>query len=87
MNVQHNKYNQHCCMLYVKVVKRVNPKSSDHKKFFLNSFNFISIGDNGYSPNYCNNNIAMNIHQIITLYILNFYTTICQSYFSKTERK
>ena len=35
MDVQHDKYNQHRCMLYMKVVKRVNPKSSDHKKVFF----------------------------------------------------
>ena len=36
---------------------------------------------------YCNNHFVMNIHQILTLYILNFYTTVCQSYLNKTERK
>ena len=35
-NVQHDKYNQQCRTLYMKV-KRVNPKSSHHKEkdFFL----------------------------------------------------
>ena len=51
-NVQHSKYNQHCCMLYMKVVKRVNPKSSHHKEnFFFYFFNFMSIGNDGCSLN------------------------------------
>ena len=29
--MQHDKYNEHFCMLYMKVVKGVNPKSSPLK--------------------------------------------------------
>ena len=46
-NVQHDKYNEHCCVLCMKV-KRVNPKSYHHKeKFFFYFFNFIPIWDDG----------------------------------------
>ena len=31
-NVQHDKYNYHCCMLYMNVIKSVNPKSSHHNE-------------------------------------------------------
>ena len=40
-NVQHNRYNEHCCTLYMKVVERVNPKSSHHKEKNVFSFSFI----------------------------------------------
>ena len=30
--VQLDKYNYHCCMLYMKAVKRGSPKTSHHKK-------------------------------------------------------
>ena len=30
-------------MLYMKVVKGVNPKSSHHKEYFFYFFNFVSI--------------------------------------------
>ena len=30
--VQRDQYNEHSCMLYLKVVKRVNPKGSHHKE-------------------------------------------------------
>ena len=42
-NIQHDKYNEHCCVLYMKVVKRVNRKSSHHKEIFKNFFNIVSI--------------------------------------------
>ena len=38
-------------MLYMRVVKRVNPKSSHHKEIFFNFFNFVSLWDDGYSLN------------------------------------
>ena len=42
--VQHDKYNQHCCMLYMEVVMRVNPKSShDKEKVFFCFLNFVYI--------------------------------------------
>ena len=34
-NIQHDKYNQYCCMLYMNVVKKANSKSSYYtEKFF-----------------------------------------------------
>ena len=44
MYVQHDNYSYHCCMVYLKVAKRVDPKSSRHEKniiFVL--FFFVSI--------------------------------------------
>ena len=43
-NVQPDKYNEHCCMLHMKVVKRVNPKHyHNNKNFFL--LHFVCIWD------------------------------------------
>ena len=43
-------------MLYMEVVKRVNPKSSHHKE--KKNFYFVSIWDDGYSLN-CGNYFMM----------------------------
>ena len=42
-NVQQDKYNEHCSMFYMKVVKRVNPKNCHHKKKIFYFFNFVCI--------------------------------------------
>ena len=42
----HEKYNEHCCLLHMEVVKRVNPKSFHHegkKSIFFYVFNFASL--------------------------------------------
>ena len=46
--IQHDEYNKHCCMLYVKIFKRVNLAlyNSIGKIFFVFSFD-----DDGYSQN------------------------------------
>lgn len=37
--IQHDKYNQDCCVLRMKVVKRINPKEfSSQGKFYLYDF-------------------------------------------------
>ena len=36
-------------MLYMKVVKGVNPTSSHHKEEIFFSFYFVSVWDDGYS--------------------------------------
>ena len=43
----------HSLMIYMKVVKRVNPKSSHQKqkKFFFYTFDFVSIQNDSYSLN------------------------------------
>ena len=43
--MQHDEHNEHCCMLYRKIVKRINPKSSHHKEKDLFFLNFVSIQD------------------------------------------
>lgn len=51
-DVQNDKYNQHCWMLQMKVVKRANYKSSYHKKkIFSYFFNSMSIWDEACSLN------------------------------------
>ena len=40
-NVQHGKYNEHCYMLYMRGVRRVNPKSSHHKEKNIFSVSLI----------------------------------------------
>ena len=52
--------------LCMKVVKKVNPKSSYHTKYFLNSL-ILYLGDDGCSLNLLCNNFMM-LSQIITLY-------------------
>ena len=39
-NVQHDKYNEHNCMLHMKV-KRVNPESSHHTQKFFSIYSCI----------------------------------------------
>lgn len=69
-------------MLYMKDVKRINPKSSHHMEIFfsisfiLNLYDMMDILQT-YG----------NVSQIIMLYILSLYSAICQLYLSKTERK
>ena len=42
--MQPDKDNEHCCVLYMKVVKRGNPKSSHHKESnFFYFFNVVSV--------------------------------------------
>ena len=68
-------------MLYMKVVKRVKPKSSHHKeKTFFYFFKFVSLWDDG-----CSLNVLLwsfhDVSQIIMLYNLNFYSA-AYKYFS-----
>ena len=50
VHVQHNKYNEHCCMLHETLVIRINPGIliTREKCHF---FNFVSILDDGCSLN------------------------------------
>ena len=45
--VQHDKYNQYVWMLYMKAVKRVNPKAHHKKRIFKNFFSFVSLWAEG----------------------------------------
>ena len=75
-------------MLYMKIVKKVNPKSSRHKEkeYFFYFFNFVSIWDDRCSLTYCDKHFMMYVGQIIMLYMLNLYSAVCQLYLNKTER-
>ena len=84
-------------MLYMKVVKIVNPKSSHHKEktFFLFQ---VSIWDDGFSLNSLGYYwvgqkvdseffIRCMLSQIIMLYTLKLYSAVCHLYLNKTGRK
>ena len=71
---------------YVKVVKRVNPKSSHHKNNFY-FFNFVSIWDDGCLLNLLCNHFMMNVRQIIMLYTLNLYCCVSNYISIKLDEK
>ena len=58
----------------MKIVKRVNPKSSHCKEKIILFF-------------YCGNHFMMYISQIIVLYTLNLYSVICQLYQKNWKKK
>ena len=75
-------------MLYMKVVKRVNPEFSSQEKNFFNLFNFVSIWDDGYSlKDNHDNHFMMYVSQIIMLYTLSLFSAVWQLYFNKTGRR
>lgn len=61
MDVQCDKNNEHCCMLYMLYMK-VNPRSSycKEKRFFFYFFNFISLRLDG-----CSLNLWQSFHDIV----------------------
>ena len=73
-NVQHDKHNEQCCMLHMKVVNRVNPKKA---KIFFYFFNFVFICHDKYSLTYCGHHFMMYVSQIVMLYTLNLYSVVC----------
>ena len=69
-------------MLYMHLLKRVNPKGSHHNEkngFFPYFFNFVSIWDDVYST-YCDH-FMMYVSQISMLYTLNI-TVLYVNYIS-----
>lgn len=80
-------------MLHVKIIKRVNPKSSHHRKnifFFLILLSFIiSFICDGIHLTYCHNHFMMYTTQIIMYYAVYLkFTQCCMSIIShKTGRK
>ena len=58
-------------MSYMKIVNRVNPKHSHHKKKILFS---ISLPLHRCPLNSCDNHFIMYINQVITLCTLNLYS-------------
>ena len=44
-NIQHDDHSYHCCIIYMKVVKRINRKNSHHKEklFLFLAFSFYCI--------------------------------------------
>ena len=63
----------------MKVVKRVNPKSSHHKEkvYFFYFFNVVSIWDDRCSLIWkCDDHCMMYVSQIIMLYTLNLHCAV-----------
>ena len=84
-NVQHDKHNQHCCKLYMKVVKNVNPEFATQAIFISLILYLYEMMDDHHA--YCDNCFMIYVSQIIMLYTLNFYSAVCQLYLNKTGRK
>ena len=72
-----------------KLLRRVNPKSSHHKKKNCLSISLIlylrEITD--VHQTYCGNHFMMYVSQIIMLYTLNLHSAACQLNLNKTRRK
>lgn len=64
-------------MVYLKVFKRVDPKSSHQKgnKIFLYLFEMMDV-----DQTYCGNHFTINVSQIIMLSTLNLYSAVYQLY-------
>lgn len=61
-NIKHDDFSQQCCVVYGKVVKRVNPQSSHHKEKLFSLFSsFFSL--------YCIWVLAEPIVGIISQYV------------------
>lgn len=41
MDIMYNMINKNCCMLQIKIIKRLSTKSSPHKTFYF--FNVVSM--------------------------------------------
>ena len=71
-------------MLYMKAVKKVNPKSSNHKeKIFSISLILYLHEMMDVHQIYSDNHVS----EIIMLYILTLHSALCQLYLNKTDRK
>ena len=76
-------------MIYRKVVKRIDPKSSHHKekKFFFLFFLLYLHEVMDINKTYCGNHFTIYFSQTIMQYTLNLYSDVCQSYLNKKRRK
>ena len=73
-------------MLYINIVKRVNPKSSHHKENFFSSILYLyEMMD--IHQTYCDDHFMMFVSHIFMLYTLNLYSAACHLYLNKTGRK
>ena len=77
-------------MVYLKVAKRVDPKSSHRKE--KNCFLFLGIYMRWWLLTklfvvIISQYTYIYVSQVIMLYTLTLYSAICQLYFSKTEKK
>ena len=73
-------------MVYMKVVKSANPKSSHHLENFFYFFNFVSIWDDGYLLNLLWNHFMMYVSQTARLYT-NLYSLYVNYISRKLEEK
>ena len=74
---------------YTWIVKRVDPKSSQHrkKKIFSISLILYPYKMMDTPSTYCDNHFMMYVNQILMLYTLKLYSAVCHLYFNKTGRK
>ena len=71
-------------MLYRKVGKTVNPKTSHNIQIF--PISLILYVMMGVHQACCDNHLVVCMNQIIMLYILRLHTAVCQLYLNKTEK-
>ena len=72
-------------MLHVKIIKRVNPKSSHHRKNILLMSLILLLRMDAYKI-YCYNHFIIDVSQIIMLYTLNLSTAAVNYISIKMEK-
>ena len=81
-----------CCVLYMKAVKRVNPKkfSSQGKYsffYFFDVYLYEMMDIHMFTEAYCDTPFMMRLSQNMMLYTLHLNRAVCQLYLNKTGRK
>ena len=72
-------------MIYMKAVKRLNPKRHHHKeKVFSFSFFVYLYEMMDVDQTYCGDNFTIDVSRITTLYTLNLCSPGCQLRLNKT---
>ena len=74
-------------MLNMKAVKGVNPKSPHHKEKMSFSFIVYLYEMMNVHWTYCGNHFMMYTSQIIRLYTLHAYSSVCQLYLTVKGKK
>ena len=72
-------------MIYKKIAKRVDPKSSHHNFFLFYLSYLYKMMDVNLS--YYGNQSMMYVSQMSMLYTLNLYSDVCQLFLNKTGGK
>lgn len=89
--LRHDDCSEYCCMVCLKVAKKVNSKSSHFKEkkylFFICLVGWLLCEVMDVNKIYCGNHFAIYVSQIMMLHALNLYSAICQLYLNKTMGK